>query len=115
MKALIGLAVVFFSIGTVFGIAAGRLPGDTITNSKGTTLQFSVSNDVMTIELKARPACRAPRITQTEIVGETQRSGRMMKWDERWTVTGCGADRKYLIHFSFRGSVGSYKIEPPRA
>lgn len=115
MKLLVRLAFVSLSIQTAFAIGAGRLPGDTITNSKGTTLQFSVSNDIFSIERRLSPACRTPRVTQTQIVGETQRAGRMMKWDERWTLTGCGTQREYLIHFSFRGSVGSYKIDAPRA
>lgn len=97
-------------------IALARLPGDTITNSKGTTLQTSVRNDVIAIELKLASNCKTPRITQAVIVGEPNRLGfgRIMRWNERWTVDRCGTASVYLIHFDFRGSVGTYKIEAPR-
>ena len=96
-------------------LAGDHLPGDTITNQKGTTLQASVRNSILSIELKLAPACKQPRIILAKIVGEPRRLGRMMQWDERWTVDRCGANSLYFIHFYFRGSVGSFKIEPPRS
>ena len=92
---------------------AGRLPGDTITNSKGTTLQFSVTSNILAIEKQLAPACKQPRIVQTAIVGNPRALGRMMKWNERWTIDRCGTPVIYQIHFDFRGSVGTFKIEPP--
>ena len=94
-------------------VVAGRLPGDTITNSKGTTLQFSVTSNILAIEKQLAPACKKPRIAQTAIVGNPRALGRMMKWNERWTIDRCGAPVIYQIYFDFRGSVGTFKIEPP--
>jgi hypothetical protein len=107
------LVVTFFLTRVTPIICAGRLPGDTITNSKGTTLQFSVTSNVLAIEKSLGPACKQPRIVQTAIVGNPRALGRMMKWNERWTIDRCGAQMIYLIHFDFRGSVGTFKIEPP--
>ena len=92
--------------------ALDRLPGDTITNNKGSTLQHDVVNLIMGREVKAAPSCRRPRIMQTEIVGQPRTLGRMMQWTEKWTVDHCGTKRGYLIHFDFRGSLGTFKIEP---
>ena len=102
----------------MFGaVTAGRLPGETITNEKGTNLQYNVCSDIFAIERRRAPACKKPRAIQTAIIGETRRLnfGRMMQWHERWTVDRCGGAVVYLIHFDFRGSVGRYKIEPPKA
>ena len=107
------LIALFFLTGALPFTYAGHLPGDTITNSKGTTLQFSVSSNILAIEKSLAPACKQPRIVQTAIVGNPRALGRMMKWNERWTIERCGARVIYLIHFDFRGSVGTYKIEPP--
>jgi hypothetical protein len=94
-------------------IAGDHLPGNTITNEKGTTLQGNVRNSILALELKIAPACRQPRIIRTEIVGDPRRLGRMMQWNERWTVDRCGKQSFYKIHFDFRGSVGNFKIEGP--
>ena|ERR1700682_4111279 len=114
MKILIRLSVaIFFLIeGSPF-VRAGHLPGDTITNSKGTTLQFSVTSNILAIEKQLAPACKKPRVVQTAIIGNPRALGRMMKWNERWTIDRCGAPVMYQIHFDFRGSVGTFKIEPP--
>jgi hypothetical protein len=112
------LFATIFSLAHASLVDAGdHLPGDTITNSKGTTLQNSVRNNILVIELTLAPGCRKPRIIQTAIIGEPRRLsfGRMMKWNERWTVDRCGTNAVYRIHFDFRGSVGTFKIEPPRA
>jgi hypothetical protein len=109
------LAVVFLVCGSSAARAAGHLPGNTITNEKGTTLQYNVYNDIFAIEKKLAPTCKKPRVIQTAIVGERRRLGRMMQWNERWTLDRCGADVTYLIHFDFRGSVGTYRIEPPQS
>jgi hypothetical protein len=115
MKArFFSVALVCFMTGLASSAIAGRLPGDTITNSKGTTLQFSVVNDILAIEQRSDPTCQRSRIIQTAIVGEPRRLGRMMQWSERWTLDRCGTKTVYLIHFDFRGSVGTYKIEPPQ-
>jgi hypothetical protein len=92
---------------------AGRLPGDTITNSKGTTLQFSVSSNILAMEKALGPTCKKPQVVKTAIIGEPRKLGRMMQWNERWTIDRCGTQVIYLIHFDFRGSVGTFKIEPP--
>ncbi|HEY2103586.1 MAG TPA: hypothetical protein VGH08_10075 [Chthoniobacterales bacterium] len=94
-------------------IVAGRLPGETITNSKGTTLQPSVCNKIFALERTLAPQCKNPRVAQTTIVGEPRRIGlRVMQWSERWTIDRCGAKATYLIQFDFRGSVGTFKIDP---
>jgi hypothetical protein len=114
MKAIVRCLVVVFLLasGTTL-IRAGHLPGDTITNSKGTTLQFSVTSNILAIEKQLAAACKQPRIVQTAIIGNPRALGRMMKWNERWTIDRCGTPVIYLIHFDFRGSVGTFKIEPP--
>lgn len=104
---------VLFLIEVSPSVRAGHLPGDTITNSKGTTLQFSVNSNILAIEKALAPACKSPRIIQTALVGNPRALGRMMKWNEHWTMDRCGAPVIYLIHFDFRGSVGTFKIEPP--
>jgi hypothetical protein len=96
-------------------IGAGRLPGETITNEKGTSLQYSVCSDLFAIEKRLAPACKKPRVIRTVIEGQPRRFGPMMKWDERWTVDRCGVEAIYVLHFHFRGSVGTYKIEPPKS
>jgi hypothetical protein len=96
-------------------IGAGRLPGETITNEKGISLQYSVCSDVFAIERRLAPGCKKPRISHTSILGQPRRFGPMMKWDERWTVDRCGAEAVYVLHFHFRGSVGTYKIEAPKS
>ena len=100
----------------LFAITAGRLPGETITNAKGTTLQYNVCNTIFAIERRVAPGCVHPRVTATAIMGEPRRLnfGRMMRWDERWTIERCGKPVLYDIHFDFRGSVGTFKITPPR-
>jgi hypothetical protein len=109
------LIIVFFLTETVPAARAGRLPGETITNSKGTTLQPSVSNQILALERQLAPWCKRPRIVQTTIDGEPRRLGlRMMQWSERWTIDRCGAKAVYFIHFDFRGSVGTFKVEPPK-
>ena len=114
MKILVGRLIAIFFLTEVSPSArAGHLPGDTITNSKGTTLQFSVTSNIRAIEKALAPTCKQPRIVQTAIVGNPRALGRMMKWNERWTIDRCGAQVVYLIHFDFRGSVGTFKIEPP--
>jgi|GEM_PF-2316355 len=114
MKISIRLVIApLFLIETSLLARAGRLPGDTITNSKGTTLQFSVTSNLLAIEKQLAPACKKPRIVQTAIVGNPRALGRMMKWNERWTIDRCGTPVIYQIHFDFRGSVGTFKIEPP--
>ncbi|MDQ2824804.1 MAG: hypothetical protein M3R29_05100 [Verrucomicrobiota bacterium] len=116
MRPSVTLFVTIFSLAHAsLAVAGDHLPGDTITNSKGTTLQNSVRNYILAIELTLAPACKKPRITQTAIIGEPRRLGRMMQWNERWTVDRCGTNALYLIHFDFRGSVGTFKIEPPKA
>src|SRR4030088_2999865 len=106
------VSVFFLAHGSHVAVA-GRLPGDTITNSKGTTLQFSVTSNILAIEKQLAPACKQPRIVQTAIVGNPRALGRMMKRNERWTIDRCGTPVIYQIHFDFRGSVGTFKIEPP--
>lgn len=110
--AVIASALVFS--GTAAG---GHLPGETITNQKGTTLQFSLLNNILSIERQRAPACKMPRVIETVIVGEPRRlnGGRMMQWTERWTLDRCGANSIYVIDFDFRGSVGHYKIKPPKS
>ena len=94
---------------------AGRLPGETITNSKGTNLQPSVYNQILAFERQLAPGCNHPHIVQTAIEGEPRRLGlRITRWSERWTIDRCGARAVYFIHFDFRGSVGTFKIEPPK-
>jgi hypothetical protein len=106
-------AGLFFAAHTSTVVLAGRLPGDTITNSKGTTLQPAVCNKIFAIERSLAPGCRNPRVIQTEIMGEPRRLGlRIMQWSEQWTINRCGTKIVYLIRFDFRGSVGNFKIEP---
>lgn len=108
------LALLFFLAGAVRLPANGPpLPGNTITNEKGTTLQFNVKNQIFALERKADPSCRLSRIRFTEIVGQPQTSGRAMNWDEIWTVDHCGETMRYRIHFNFRGSVGAFQISGP--
>jgi hypothetical protein len=93
---------------------SGHLPGDTITNSKGTTLQPNVCNQILASERRAAPVCRQVHIVQTAIIGEPRRLGlRINQWSERWMIDRCGTRIFYLIHFDFRGSVGTFKIEGP--
>jgi hypothetical protein len=102
-----------FAAQTSTVVRAGRLPGDTITTSKGTTLQPAVCNKIFALERNLAPGCRKPRVVQTAIVGEPRQLGlRIMQWSERWTIDRCGGKAVYLIHFDFRGSVGNFKIEP---
>ena len=111
-KALL-FAGLFFAAHTSTVVLAGSLPGDTITNSKGTTLQPSVCNKIFALERTLAPGCKNPRVAQTTIVGEPRQLGlRSMQWSERWTIDRCGTRSVYLIHFDFRGSVGNFKIEP---
>jgi hypothetical protein len=118
-KALLAwcLAMVLLSRALFGAVTAGRLPGETITNEKGSTLQYNVCGDIFAIERRRAPACKKSRVIQTAIIGQPRRLnfGRMMQWNERWTVDRCGAAVIYLIQFDFRGSVGRYKIEPPNA
>ena len=37
-----------------------------------------------------------------------------MQGDERWEVDRCGIPMIYVVHFDMRGSVGNFKVEPPR-
>jgi hypothetical protein len=112
VKASFSLVFTIFFLALALPVS-GRLPGDTITNSKGTTLQTTVSNTILSIDLKLAPACTRPKITRAMIVGEARQVGRMMRWNERWTIDRCGVEVFYLVHFYFRGSVGNFKIEPP--
>lgn len=94
-------------------LLAGHLPGETITNSKGTTLQPSVCNKIFEMERHVAPQCRRPRIIATVLAGEPRQIGlRIMQWSERWTVDCCGTKAIYLIQFDFRGSVGNFRIQP---
>jgi hypothetical protein len=97
------------------GAGAGRLPGQTMANDKGGGLPFTLSSQVLQLERQFAPACSHPRIADTAIVGEPRRlnNGRMMQWSERWTIDRCGVHVHYLVHFDYRGSVGSFKIVPP--
>lgn len=111
-KALLFIAL-FFLAPAFTAVLAGRLPGDTITNSKGTTLQPAVCNKIFAIERSLAPGCRNLHVNRTEIIGEPRRLGlRTMQWSERWTIDRCGTKAVYLIRFDFRGSVGNFKIEP---
>lgn len=89
------------------------LPGNTITNEKGTTLQFGVRNQILAMEKKTAPGCSRPRISNTEIIGQRTNVRRMSRWDEQWTIDRCGVPVIYRIHFEFRGSVGNYQIRGP--
>ncbi len=100
--------------GKASAIDVGRLPGNTITNEKGTTLQYGLRNKILENEVKHAPGCRNPRISGTEIIGQPNTGGRNMRWSERWTVDHCGLRAVYVIHFDFHGSVGTYKVESPR-
>jgi hypothetical protein len=109
------LTLILLSRALCLAIGAGRLPGETITNEKGTSLQYSVCSDVFAIERRLVPACKKPRVSHTIVLGQPRRFGPMMRWDERWTVDRCGGEAIYVIHFHFRGSVGTYKIEAPKS
>ena len=91
------------------------LPGETITNQKGYTLQGSVVGNIMECEKRLAPQCDKRRVADTKIVGEPFRlnAGQIMKWDERWTIERCGNKVFYVIHFNFRRAQGTFKIEPP--
>jgi hypothetical protein len=114
LSVAISLAL-FLGADTSFAITAGRLPGETITNAKGTTLQYNVCNNIYAIERRLAPNCHSVRVIGTVIVGQPKRLnfGRFMQWDERWTIDRCGNKAVYLIHFDFHGSVGNFKITPP--
>lgn len=110
MKYLLAILFVFIASSLP---AINHLPGDTITNNKGYTLQVSVRNEIMGFERKLAPACHGFRITQTTIAAQPRVLGRMMQWQERWTIDRCGKAVDYFIAFDFRGSTGTYKITGP--
>jgi hypothetical protein len=112
------LVVAFLLIHASPVAAEGHLPGDTITNGKGTTLQPNVCNSIFAIDQTLAPACKKTRVVlQTAVVGEPRRLnfGSTMQWTERWTIDRCGAQAIYLIHFDFRRAQGTFKIEPPKS
>lgn len=115
-KASLVVASVTLALSTFSqAIDVGRLPGNTITNEKGTTLQFGLRSAILENERKVAPQCSNSRITDTAIIGQAVTSGRIMRWSERWTVNRCGAHAEYIIHFDFRGSIGTYSIQTTRA
>jgi hypothetical protein len=113
MKNFVMTALLLAQAGPVAAI--GYLPGDTITNSKGTTLQGNVVNRILAIERTLAPNCHKVRVANTAIVGEPRRLGGMMQWTERWTIERCGAQVFYSIRFDFRRAQGTFKIEPPKS
>jgi hypothetical protein len=119
MKFLLTLFVTAWFLAHVPPVAAeGHLPGDTITNGKGHTLQPSVCNNIFAIEQQLAPTCKKARtVSQTAVVGEPRRLnfGSSMQWTERWTIDRCGAQAVYIIHFDFRRAQGTFKIEPPKS
>lgn len=94
---------------------AGRVPGDSLTNSKGPTLGFNVLGDVLNWEHSLAPQCKSPRVVNTEIVGDTNKLsfGSVMQWTEKWTVDRCGKKVFYTISFNYRRAMGHYKIQAP--
>ena len=119
MRTWLGVSVVIWTVNPLLSLA--EVPGDNLSSTIGWNLQRNVYNQILAKERALAPNCKRPHILRAMVSGSPKtvnRGNRMgfakLQWDERWTVDRCGTSIFYLVHFDMRGSVGNFKVEPPR-
>ena len=100
----------FFAVaGSAFGIAVllsacASVPGETLASAGQ---RRDISRQVLAQARTATPACREPRVGDTEVV-EVYPDGRVAT--ERWAVEACGTRTYYRILFPAAGKATPVQV-----
>jgi hypothetical protein len=86
--------------------ACSSVPGETLAPREA---RGAASDKVLQQARAAHPACKSPRIVDTEVL-ELHPDARVAV--ERWTVEHCGERSRYHVLFPPKGNVSGVQVRP---